>query len=170
MFDGVEVQVHREVPGEYLVSRGHVLVRFLDGGSTTLEDIDFACELFDRMLERHSAIAVLAVIEHGTPVPPHAVRVYNGERFGSYGDRVVIGVCMLGLGFWAKAAYAAVTMIMRFSSKKTTTVLETNLEALASRMALELVGLDPEGLVEFCEQIRSQRAAVRRAELQSRRP
>jgi hypothetical protein len=161
MLDGVEV--HRDAPGELLASRGHVLVRYLDGGPTTSEDIDYACGVFDRMLERHPTIAVLVVIEHGTPVPSVSVRSYTAERFGAYNDRVVYGVCMLGLGFWASAAYAALTMIIR-NLGKATVVMDTNLEATASRMALELVGLDAKQLVEFCEQLRSQ------LDDQSRRP
>jgi hypothetical protein len=166
MLGAVEVLVHRQTPGEYLVSRGPVLVRLLDGGPTTIEDIDLACEVLDRMLERHSTIGVFVVVEHGTPVPPASVRSYVGERFGAYGDRVVNGVCMLGLGFWAKAAFAAVTTMVRLSGVSTF-VLETNLERATSRLALELVGVDAEGLVEFCEQLRAQRAS---AQAQSRRP
>jgi hypothetical protein len=161
MLGAVEVVIHRQTPGEYLVSWGPVLVRLLDGGPTTIEDVDLACAVFDRMLERHSTIGAFVVVEHGTPVPPVSVRHYVGERFGAYADRMVSGVCMLGLGFWAKAAYAAVTMMVRLAGKSTV-VLDTNLERAASRLALELVGVDPEGLVEFCEQLRAQRAQSRR--------
>jgi hypothetical protein len=157
----VEVLVHRQTPGEYLASWGPVLVRLLDGGTTTIEDIDRACEVLDRMLERHSAIAVFVVVEHGTPVPPATVRSYVGERFGAYDERVVNGVCMLGLGFWAKAAFSAVTTMVRLSGLSTF-VLETNLERAASRLALELIGLDAQGLVEFCEQLRAERVQSRR--------
>lgn len=163
MVDGPDVHVHRQVPGELLVSHGPVIVRYLDGGPTTTGDVDHACRVFDDMLERHPAIAVLVVVEHGTPVPPAAVSSYIAERFGAYDDRAVFGVCMLGLGFWSSAAYAAMTMIVRLLGRSTV-VLDTNLEAAASRMALELVGLDPKQLVDFCEQLRSQR------DRQSRRP
>jgi hypothetical protein len=161
MLDGVDIHVHHESPGEYLVSWGPVLVRLLDGGTTTVEDVDRACELFDRMLEQHATIAVFVVVEHGTPLPPNSVRSYVGERFGAYGDRVANGICMLGLGFWAKAAYSAVTMMVRLSGMSGV-VLETDLERAASRLALDLVGLDGKGLVAFCEQLRAQRGQSRR--------
>jgi hypothetical protein len=159
MLDGMEVHVHRQVPGELLVSRGAVLVRYLDGGATTIEDVDFACGVFDRMLEQHRAIAVMVVVEHGTPLPPVSVGNYTAERFGAYTNRVVFGVCMLGLGFWAGAAHTTMTLMMRILGKSTI-VLDTNLEAAASRMALEFVGLDAQELVAFCKQLRSQRATV----------
>jgi hypothetical protein len=153
----VEVIVQHQTSGERLVTRGPLMVRVLDGGPSTIEDVDLACELLEQMLEQYPAIALVVIVEHGTPVPPIAVFRYTTERFGAYGDRVLLGSCLLGLGFWAKTALSSMTTALRFTG--TLTVLtETNLESLARQLSFELVGLDPADLVAFFEQ---QRALLR---------
>jgi hypothetical protein len=144
------------------VTRGPLMVRVLDGGPTTIDDVDLACELIEQLLERHPTIALVVIVEHGTPAASLTVNRYAGDRFGSYGDRVLLGVCMLGLGFWAKAAFNSVTAALRFTAM--TALLDTSLESLARRMSDELVGLDPDDLVAFFEQqrahLRAQRVAA----------
>lgn len=152
--------MHHQTSGERLVTRGPLMVRVLDGGPTTVEDVDLACELIERMLQQYPAIALLVIVEHGTPVPSLAVRRYSAERFGSHGDRLLLGVCMLGLGFWAKTAFNSMTFALRFTGAMTV-LLDTNLEKFAGQLAYELVGLDPDDLVALFEQQRAQLQAQR---------
>jgi hypothetical protein len=156
----VEPTVHHQTSGERLVTRGPLMVRVLDGGPTSVEDVDSACELIERMLAHYPAIVLVVIVEHGTPVPSLAVRRYTAERFGSYGDRLLLGVCMLGLGFWAKAALNSMTAALRFTSAMTV-LLETNLESFAQQVTNELVGLDPVDLVGLFEQQRAHLRANR---------
>lgn len=140
-----------------------MIVRVLDGGQTTIEDVDAACELIERMLAQYPAIALVVIVEHGTPVPVLGVTRYTAERFGAYGDRLLLGACMLGLGFWARTAFTSMTRAVRLTSA-VTVVLETSLESFARQLASELVGLDPGALVALFEQqraeLRTQRASV----------
>ena len=156
----MEAQVEHQTTSERLVTRGLLMVRVLDGGSTTLEDVDLACQVIDRLLERHPTVASVVIVEHGTPTAPVAVNRYAAERFGSYGDRLLVGVCMLGLGFWAKAAFNSMTVALRFTDA-ITLLLDTNLEGLARQLADELIGLDPDDLVAFFEQQREHMRAQR---------
>ena len=100
---GIDSRVHRRTEHELLVERGPVLIRVLAGVATEIEDTVRACELLDDMLTRYSAVASLAIVEHGTPIPSLAVRRFTAERFASYGPRLVSGVAFMGMGFWAKA-------------------------------------------------------------------
>jgi hypothetical protein len=157
----LEARFHRHTPTEILVERGPVLIRVLNGATTEIEDVDFGCALFDAMLERYPAIATLAVVEHGTPIPSAAVRRYTAERFGSYAPRLIVGAVFLGLGFWASASLAATSLFMRVLGKQNG-MIETSLEEIARKLSLELVGLDPDALVAFIEQLRAQQPAVAR--------
>lgn len=156
----MQAQVEHQTTGERVVTRGLLMVRVLDGGPTTVEDVDLACKLVERLLEQHPTVASVAIVEHGTPVVSLAVNRYAAERFGSYGDRLLVGVCMLGLGFWAKAAFNSMTVALRFTDAMTL-LLDTNLESFARQLADELVGLDPAELVAFFEQQREHMRAHR---------
>lgn len=156
----MEVTVHHQTSGERVVTRGLLLVRVLDGGTTTVEDVDRACVLIDWMLERYPTVALVVIVEHGTPLVPLAVNRYAAERFGSYGARLVTGVCLLGLGFWAKAALNSMLVVLRFTDTNTV-LIDTSLENFARQMVYELVGLDPDELVAFFEQQRAHLRAHR---------
>lgn len=150
----MELLVHKHTDKEVLVERGPLLIRVLDGAATEREDADFACERFTVMLERHSIIASLAIVEHGTPVPTPDVRRYTSERFGAYADRMTFAVVFLGLGFWAKTAHAATTPMVRWFSRGNL-LMDTTLPGICHQLARELVGLDPEQLERVCEQLRA---------------
>lgn len=135
------------------MTSGPLIVRVVDGGPTSIESIDAACELIEQMLQQYPAIALLVIVEHGTPVLPLAVRRHAAERFGAYGARVLLGVCMLGLGFWAKAAFNSMTMALRFTGP-VTLLLEYDVASFARQVSYELVGVDPDALVALVEQQR----------------
>jgi hypothetical protein len=72
---------------------------------------------------------------------------------GNLEDRLVVGVTLLGLGFWAEAGRASVDFLSRIAMRKSTFALGDSVEAVVDRMALELVGLEREPLCLACAQL-----------------
>ena len=155
----MDYTIHKHDAEEVLASWGPVVIRVLRGVETRAVDIDDACTLFEALLERYPAITCVAVVEHGTPIPSPEIRRYSAERFGSFGSRLVIGIVFLGLGFWASTSLAAAALVMRLVRQDI--IVETSVEALTTKLALEFVGLDGEGLAATIEALRADHGLAR---------
>jgi hypothetical protein len=131
---------------------GPVVIRLLDGAETEPADIDRLHGLLAGVLIGWPTVGMLLISHHGSPQPSLATMRYSNKEMGDLEDRMVIAVALLGLGFWAEAARATTAWLMRML-RHGSVVLESSVEAAARGMALELVGLDADGLVKACEQL-----------------
>ena len=136
-----------------MATLGPVLIRVFRG-ATEIPDVDRGCEIVGSLLERWPIAGVLAIAHHGTSLPDAATRKHASRSFGAFGDRLVIVQCQLGLGFWAEAARATAMAIARMI--RSHTYVESNVEAAAQRMALEMVGIDPAAIVAAHDQMLAQ--------------
>jgi hypothetical protein len=143
---GVQMQVRYQTDREICATRGPVVIRICDGIQTELDDLLRVEKLFDELLETHADIAILLVLTHGTPLPDAAVHRYAMESAQGFGDRVVLCVALLGLGFWAstvRATMGAFTRVLRRGN----VWLEGSVERAIERLTTELVGIDPDALM-----------------------
>lgn len=125
---------------------GPVVIRIVDGASTERPEIDRVRELLTRVLAEWPSMGMLLIAHHGTPQPSLTAMRYSKILMDDIEPRLVIGITLLGLGFWAAAARATASLLMRMT-RGNGVMLESSVEATVRRMALELVGLDAEGLL-----------------------
>jgi hypothetical protein len=131
---------------------GPVVIRLIDGAATESADIDRLHGLLAAVLAGWPTAGVLLISHHGSPQPSIATMRYSNNLMGDLEDRLVIAVASLGLGFWAEAARVTTAWLMRMV-RHGTLLLEGSVEAAARGMALEMVGLDAEGLIDACKQL-----------------
>ncbi len=129
---------------------GAVVIRICDGVRTEVEDLERVDKLFDELLATHGAIGMLLVFTHDTPLPTPAAQRYTMSSMSRYGPRLTIAVAALGLGFWASALRSTVDMILRVVRARNA-VVEGSAEAAVSRLANELIGIDPDALLSAYE-------------------
>jgi hypothetical protein len=134
---------------------GPVLIRIADGAPTDVADIDRLHCYFVEMLERWPTIGMLLVAHHENPMPSVAALRHAKQQMPALADRIVIAVALLGLGFWADAGRSMVGMFMRMAGGGTF-VLEKSVDAAATKLGHELIGLDPAGLIDACAQLERQ--------------
>lgn len=140
------MQVRYQTDREICATRGPVVIRICDGFRSELDDLRRVEQLFDELLETHAHIAILLVLTHGTPLPDAAAHRYSMESAQRYGDRLVLCVALLGLGFWAstvRATMGAFTRVLRRGN----IWLEGSVERAIERLTTELVGIDADALM-----------------------
>ena len=125
---------------------GPVLIRIADGANTELGDIDRIHAWFTEMLAHQPNIGMLLVAHHGNPPPSMATIRYAVQQMGHMQERIVVGVALLGLGFWADTARAVTAGLMRLL-RGGAVILASSPEAAIEGMVLELVGLDGAALL-----------------------
>ena len=130
---------------------GPVVVRLIDGAQTEPADIDRLHGLLAGVLIGWPTVGMLLVSHHGSPQPSVATMRYSKNQMADIEDRLVIGIALLGLGFWAETARATASWLMRFA--QSSVVLEGSVDDAARRMGMELVGLDAEGLIGACDEL-----------------
>jgi len=147
------LRIHHRSDGEVAAELGPLLLRVVRGGSTTDEAVDRLVEMLEGMLARWPAVGVLIIVEHGTPRPTPEIRRRVDAVLRRHGERVVIGYAFLGLGFWSFEAreFAA----ERAAALGEPVFVEVDVEQLARRMSLELVGIDPERIVRTVAQLQA---------------
>ena len=150
----VELRVDYRGDGEIAAQLGPLMLRVLGGIETTHESVDRLLAMLDRILARWPLVGVLVLVEHGTPKPSPEIRRRVDDELRRYGDRIVVGYAFLGLGFWNADAreFAA----ERAASLGVTVFATATVRELATRVSLELVGVDPEAVERTCEQLRSE--------------
>jgi hypothetical protein len=124
---------------------GPVLIRIVDGATTEPSDMDRLHVLFLELLDEWPTIGMLLVAHHGNPIPSIATLRYANQLMGQLDDRLVIGIALLGLGYWAEASRAAISFLTRWV-RGNTYFLANSVESAVDKMAYELVGLDREQL------------------------
>ena len=132
---------------------GPVVIRMVDGAATEPRDIDRVGLLLEEAIERSPTIGMLTIAHHGTPIPSVATLRYSKQVMGSLEDRLVVGIALLGLGFWAEAGRASVEFLSRIAMRRSTFTLGDSIEVVVERMALELVGLECEQLCTACVEL-----------------
>jgi hypothetical protein len=128
---------------------GPVVIRITDGAVTDVAQIDTSHELVLEMLDRWPTIGSLLIVHHGNPIPSFATMRYARQRMAGLEDRMVVGVALLGLGFWAETARVTTSFFARLI-RGNTFVLAGSVESTVERMAFELVGIDHEQLHSAC--------------------
>jgi hypothetical protein len=146
----VEPEVHILDAEQALLTVGPVVIRIIMSARTETVDIDRVVALVDRTLERSPMAGVWIVAHHDAPVPDAGVRRYVGRVFRPYGERLVIAYSLLGLGFWASTATAAMLAVSKLIGMRSP--IETTLERGAERLCMELIGIDPTRLIAAHDQ------------------
>lgn len=131
---------------------GPVVIRLIDGAATEPADIDRVHGLLAGVLLGWPSAGMLLIAHHGSPQPSFATMRYSKGLTGEIEDRLVIGIALIGLGFWADAARATAAWLMRIAGRSSV-VLEGSVEGAARAMAMELVGLDAVGLIGACGEL-----------------
>ncbi len=128
---------------------GPVVLRIIDGATTEPADIDRLHALLEQALREWPTVGMLLISHHGSPNPSLTTMRYSANVMAEIQDRMVVGVAPLGLGFWAETSRATVSVLMQLV--RSTVTLGSSTEAVARKLALELVGIDPDGLAAACE-------------------
>jgi hypothetical protein len=149
----VDLRIHYRGDGEMVAELGPLFLRVINGVPTTHADVDRLVETLDRMLDRWPLIAVLVAVEHGSPSPTAEIRRRVDDELRRYGDRIVIGYALLGLGFWTVDAREWATE--RAATLGLPVVVANDIRELASQVSLELIGVDPELIVRGISQLRA---------------
>ena len=148
----MQLDLRYQTPREVCAIWGPVVLRIVDGAQTEQPDIDRVHALLEELLAAWPSVGMLVIAHHGNPTPNLASLRYSKQLMDRFGSRLVIGITLLGLGFWAEAARASADLFMRLA-RGSTVALESSVEQAVRRMALELVGVDDEGLWAACEQL-----------------
>lgn len=147
----MQLDVHYQSPREVCATWGPVVLRIVDGAATEQADIDRIHVLLEALLRSWPSVGMLVIAHHGNPTPSLATLRYSKQLMDRFGSRLVVAITLLGLGFWAEAARASADLFVRLA-RGSTVALESTVEQAVRRMALELVGLDAEGLRAACAQ------------------
>jgi hypothetical protein len=124
---------------------GPVLIRIVDGAATEPADMDRLHALFLELLDVWPTIGMLLIAHHGNPIPSMATLRYGNQLMGQLDDRLVVGIALLGLGYWAEASRTTINILARLV-RGNTFILANSVESAVDKMAFELVGLDREQL------------------------
>ncbi len=146
MLAPVEPVIRFRSAQEICATWGAVVIRICDGGRTELDDLARVELLFDELLETRTAIGMLLVFTHETPLPTTATQRYAINSMSRYGDKLVVAVATLGLGFWASAFRTSLDAVLRLLRGGNMS-MEGNVEAASRRLATELIGIDPDALL-----------------------
>lgn len=128
---------------------GPVLIRIADGAPTEPSEIDRSHAMCLALLDEWPTIGSLLIVHHGTPIPSFTTMRYATQLMAGIEDRMVVGVTLLGLGYWAQAARVTTSFFARLI-RGNAFVLAGSVESAVERMAFELVGLDHAQLHAAC--------------------
>jgi hypothetical protein len=131
---------------------GPVLIRIIDGATTDPPEIDRSHALCLALLDEWPTIGSLLIVHHGSPIPSLASLRYARQLMVRIEDRMVVGVTLLGLGYWAQAARVTASFFARLI-RSSTFVLGGSVESTVEPMAFELVGLDHMQLHSACAEL-----------------
>jgi hypothetical protein len=148
----VELRIRHRTSQEICATWGAMVIRICDGVRTELDDMVRVRALFDELLAQRPAIGMLLVFTHGTPLPTTAVQRYASSSMRELDGKLVLAVAMLGLGFWASSFRATVDAIARMVSGGTMAI-EGTVEAAVQRLCAELIGSDPQALLDVYQQL-----------------
>jgi hypothetical protein len=162
------LDVRHQVANEICAIWGPVVIRLVDGARTEPSDIDRVRVMLEELIDHWPTIGMLTIAHHGTPLASVATMRYSMQRMGNLEDRLVVGIALLGLGFWADAGRTTVEFMTRLANRRNTFMLGNSVESVVDRMAFELVGLEREQLCSAYDELerrfRPARAAPRPAD------
>jgi hypothetical protein len=147
----VELQIHRLDGGHAIASFGPVLILVITTAHTDTTMIDELARLAELALVRWPMCGTWVVVHHGAPIPDGEVRRHTGRVMGRFRDRQCTVYSLLGLGFWASAAIAAMMVFAKLIGQRA--LIETSIEAGADRLGLELIGVDAEKLAVIHDEL-----------------
>lgn len=130
---------------EICATWGAIVIRICDGCRTEEEDLIRVDALFNELLEERAAIGMLLVYTHGTPLPSTTAQRYVMRSMSRYGDKLAISVAALGLGFWASTLRTSINALVRVI--RGNVAMEGTVETAATRLSMELIGIDPDALL-----------------------
>ena len=148
----MQLDVKYQTPREVCAIWGPVVLRLVDGAPTEQPDIDRIHVLLEELLAAWPSVGMLVIAHHGNPTPSLATLRYSKQLMDRFEQRLVVGITLLGLGFWAEAARASADLFIRLA-RGSTVALESSVEQAVRRMALELVGIDGDGLRAACAEL-----------------
>jgi hypothetical protein len=128
---------------------GPVLIRIVDGAPSEPSDMDQLHVIFLELLDEWPTIGMLLIAHHGNPVPNLTTLRYANQLMGELDDRLVISIALLGLGYWAEAGRAAISMLTRLV-RGNTYFFASSVDDAIEKLVLELVGLDRAQLSSTC--------------------
>jgi hypothetical protein len=158
------LEIKHQSDTQIYATSGPVLIRIADGAPTEPSEIDRSHAMCLALLDAWPTIGSLLIVHHGTPIPSLTTMRYATQIMAGIEDRVVVGVTLLGLGYWAQAARVTASFFARFI-RGNTFVLAGTVEEAAERMSFELVGLDHAQLHCACAELerRFRESSARRA-------
>lgn len=159
----MESVIHFRSGQEICASWGPVVIRICDGVRTEIDDLDRVQGLFEQLLAARPLVGMLLVFTHGTPLPIPTTQRHAANRMRELDGKLVMSVAMLGLGFWATAMRATFDLLIRTVSRGTIAI-EGTIETAAMRLSSELIGVDPEALLEVHHRLWSELEQERRAQ------
>ena len=154
----LSVDIRRRTAQDLLAAAGPLAIRVVAGARTEADDVDRVIALADELLGHYPVVGMLVIVEHGSPIPDGEVRRHMRQAAAHLGQRAVVAFALEGLGFWASTALAVATGLMQFAGNSV--MADTNLRVLLDRLALDLVGVDPQALFEICEGLRRELAGA----------
>jgi hypothetical protein len=145
------VQIRYRSEREICATWGAVVIRICDGSRTEIADLERVEALFDELLAHKPAVGMLLVFTHDTPLPSLATQRHAADGLRRLRGRLVLATATVGLGFWATTFRAGLDAL--FGALGGGVVVEGRVEAAAERLAGELIGIDPAGLVAVYGQL-----------------
>jgi hypothetical protein len=142
----VEFEVRYQTAQEICASVGPIVIRICDGSDTEFEDLIRVDQLFRELLEVHANIGMLLVFTHGTPMPNANAQAHAREVMRELGDRLVIAIALLGLGFWSSAVRTTLSTLVRAVGHGGISI-EGSVELAVARLTTELIGIDGDELL-----------------------
>jgi hypothetical protein len=134
---------------QILATWGPVFIRITDGAMIDAPEIERAHARCLELLDEWSTIGSLLIVHHGTPIPSLGTLRYARQRMVGVEHRIVVGVALLGLGYWAEAARVTTSLFGRLF-RGNSFVLTNSVESAVKGMTFELVGVDSEQLHSAC--------------------
>jgi hypothetical protein len=131
---------------------GPVLLRIIDGDKTDPPEIDRSHGMCLELLDEWPTIGSLLIVHHGSPIPSLATLRYARQLMAGLEDRMVVGVALLGLGYWAQAARVTASFFARLT-RGNSMVLAGSVDSAVESMSFELVGIDREQLHSACAEL-----------------
>ncbi|MCA9684559.1 MAG: hypothetical protein KC457_20405 [Myxococcales bacterium] len=158
------VHIHRQ--GKLLATEGAVVYAVIDPAALRDDgDVPRTAAVIASVLEEHKMVALLMIIEHGTTKPTPDERREMQEALARFGDRLVVGYAFCGLGFWANTLHMVLVGISRLAGSSV--IIQGSVAETADRLALELIGLNPERMTRNGEALRKMLTDELSAELSS---
>ncbi len=147
--------IHQRSKGKLLASDGPVLYSLHSHeAESSPDDVPQTLAAIEAQLEQHAAVALLVIVEHGTPKPSPEERREMQATLARFGERLVVGYAFCGLGFWAGALRALIAGISRLAGSPA--IMHQTVEDTAAALARELIGLDPQRITGVGEELRAQ--------------